>query len=145
MRELFRSSFRDGIQAAIEGDLGGMFKSLADRFTDRMLDNLADDLFNVINGSGGKDGGGIFGALASGIGSLFGGRYATGGTVRGPGGPTSDQVPILASNGEFVVNAKAAKRHRAVLEALNSGLPAFAQGGLVATNEAGAPESFYPA
>lgn len=145
MRELFRSSFRDGIQAAIEGDLGGMFKSLADRFTDRMLDNLADDLFNVINGSGGKDGGGIFGAIASGIGSLFGGRYATGGTVRGPGGPTSDQVPILASNGEFVVNAKAAKRHRAVLEALNSGLPAFAQGGLVATNEAGAPESFYPA
>lgn len=144
MRELFRSSFRDGIQAAIEGDLGGLFKSLADRFTDRMLDNLADDLFNVINGSGGKDGGGIFGAIASGIGSLFGGRYATGGTVRGPGGPTSDQVPILASNGEFVVNAKAAKRHRAVLEALNSGLPAFAQGGLVATNEAGAPESFYP-
>lgn len=30
---------------------------------------------------------------------------ATGGPVVGPGGPTSDSVPIKASNGEFVVDA----------------------------------------
>lgn len=31
--------------------------------------------------------------------------YADGGPVDGPGGPTSDVVPIMASNGEWVINA----------------------------------------
>lgn len=77
LRDLFRSSFRDGIQAAIDGDLGGMFQNLADRFTDRLLDNLADDLFNIIKGSGGKDGGGLFSSI---LGAVTGKR-ATGGAV----------------------------------------------------------------
>jgi hypothetical protein len=34
---------------------------------------------------------------------------ASGGPVVGPGGPTADQVPALLSNGEFVINAEAAK------------------------------------
>jgi hypothetical protein len=33
--------------------------------------------------------------------------YATGGIVRGPGGPVSDTVPALLSPGEYVVNARA--------------------------------------
>ena len=58
---------------------------------------------------------------------------------------TSDSIPARLSNGEFVVRAAAVQKHRALLEAINRGmLPAFARGGLVATNEAGAPESFYP-
>jgi hypothetical protein len=46
-------------------------------------------------------------------------HMASGGLVRGPGGPREDRVPIMASNGEFVVNADSTARHRAVLEAIN--------------------------
>jgi hypothetical protein len=44
-----------------------------------------------------------------------------GGYVSGPGGPRSDRVPRALSNGEFVVNAAATARNRAMLEAMNSG------------------------
>lgn len=55
---------------------------------------------------------------------------ADGGPVRGPGGPRSDSVPIMASNGEFMVNASAAARWRPQLEAINNGgVPRFAAGG----------------
>src|SRR5690606_14552260 len=35
--------------------------------------------------------------------------YATGGLIRGPGTGTSDSIPILASNEEFMVRAAAVK------------------------------------
>jgi hypothetical protein len=46
---------------------------------------------------------------------------AEGGWIRGPGTGTSDSILRRLSNGEFVVNAAAAKRHGALLEAINSG------------------------
>jgi TP901 family phage tail tape measure protein len=46
----------------------------------------------------------IIKAVASGN---FTGKYATGGLIRGAGSGVSDSVPILASNGEFVVSAAA--------------------------------------
>jgi Ca2+-binding EF-hand superfamily protein len=49
------------------------------------------------------------------------GAYASGGWIRGPGSPTSDSVPIWASDGEFMVNAAAARRHSDLLEAINGG------------------------
>lgn len=65
-----------------------------------------------------------------------GGNYAVGGHVVGPGSGTSDDVPIWASNGEFVVNASAAKRNRKLLEAINSGqMRGFASGGSVSSSE----------
>jgi TP901 family phage tail tape measure protein len=61
-----------------------------------------------------------------------GGRYAAGGRISGPGTGTSDDVPILASNGEYVVNADAAAKHGALLDAINNGrLPRYAKGGKV--------------
>ena len=64
------------------------------------------------------------------LGSILG--LAGGGEVSGPGTSTSDSVPAMLSDGEYVVNAKATKRHRAALEAINSGrMPAFAMGGIV--------------
>lgn len=108
LRELFRSSFRDGIQAAIDGDLGGMFQSLADRFTDRLLDNLADDLFNVIKGSGGKDGGGIFSTILSAV----TGKRATGGAVVAGQpylvGERRPEVFIPPANGTIIPSVNAA-------------------------------------
>ncbi|MDF2915996.1 MAG: phage tail tape measure protein [Microbacterium sp.] len=46
---------------------------------------------------------------------------ATGGWIHGPGTGTSDSILRRLSNGEFVVRADAAKRHGALLEAINSG------------------------
>jgi hypothetical protein len=50
--------------------------------------------------------GGKVGGLAA------GGRpkgYASAGLIIGPGGPTSDMIPIMASNGEFMIREKSAK------------------------------------
>lgn len=47
--------------------------------------------------------------------------YATGGWISGPGTGTSDSILLRASNGEFMVNAEAAARHGALLEAINGG------------------------
>jgi len=59
--------------------------------------------------------------------------YATGGAVWGAGTGTSDSIPAMLSNGEFVINAKQTSKHRALLEAINGGrsLPAFKDGGEV--------------
>lgn len=61
-------------------------------------------------------------ATASIVGNIqsVGLNLATGGYVRGPGTATSDSIPANLSNGEFVVNAAATKRNRALLEAINS-------------------------
>lgn len=68
-----------------------------------------------------------------------GGGYASGGRVVGPGSGTSDDVPIWASNGEFVVNARGAAKHKGLLEAINNGdhgMAAFAKGGAVSKAQA---------
>ena len=49
-------------------------------------------------------------------------RFATGGYVRGPGGPKDDKIPALLSNREYVLNADAVKRIGVQnLNAMNSG------------------------
>lgn len=58
-----------------------------------------------------------------------------GGPVVGPGGPRDDKVLVAASNGEFMVNAKATDQWRPFLESINAGqdpfrdMPAYANGG----------------
>jgi hypothetical protein len=62
-------------------------------------------------------------------------RLAAGGPVSGPGGPRSDSIPAMLSNGEYVINAEATRRNRALLEAINSGVVrGFADGGAVGPN-----------
>jgi hypothetical protein len=48
-------------------------------------------------------------------------KKALGGYISGPGSGTSDSIPALLSNGEFVVNAAATAANRSVLEAINYG------------------------
>ena len=92
-----------------------------------------DGIFNsLFSGGGAAIGGG--GAKSKSTGSLLSSLlgFANGGIVRGPGSGTSDSVPAKFSNGEFVINAEATGKHRAMLEAINSGsLKSFASGGLV--------------
>lgn len=59
------------------------------------------------------------------------GHQATGGWINGPGTTTSDSVPIMASNDEFMVNAAQAKKWGPLLEAINSGTNGYAAGGLI--------------
>lgn len=63
----------------------------------------------------------------------FGNGFATGGSVDGPGTGTSDSIPAMLSNGEYVLNAQAVDRLGVpFLNGLNTGrLRGFASGGLV--------------
>lgn len=61
-------------------------------------------------------------------------HFATGGAINGPGSGTSDSIPAMLSNGEFVVNAASASKYRSLLESINSGqMSHFATGGAVGT------------
>ncbi len=79
--------------------------------------------------------GGIQGVTGELSGSQLTGVFykAGGGLISGPGTGTSDSIPAMLSNGEFVVKASATSRHRSLLEAINAGsAPArFAEGGYV--------------
>lgn len=59
-------------------------------------------------------------------------KKADGGILQGPGGPRDDVIPVLASNGEYVVNASATSKNLPLLNSINSGaVPKFADGGVV--------------
>jgi hypothetical protein len=59
-------------------------------------------------------------------------RAAEGGLIRGPGDETSDSIPAMLSDGEFVVNARSTRLFQPILAAINSSsdIPGFAMGGL---------------
>lgn len=65
--------------------------------------------------------------------AAFGKGLASGGSVAGPGTGTSDSIPAMLSNGEYVLNAQAVDRLGVpFLNGLNTGrLRGFASGGLV--------------
>lgn len=80
-------------------------------------------------------GGGGFAARWKGA---FGKAFASGGSVAGPGTGTSDSVPAMLYNGEYVLNAQAVDRLGVpFLNGLNTGrLRGFASGGLVGSGGA---------
>lgn len=75
-------------------------------------------------------GGGGFAARWS---TAFGKGLAGGGLISGPGSGTSDSIPAMLSNGEYVINAEAVDRiGLPILNGLNSGrLDGFATGGYI--------------
>jgi hypothetical protein len=113
-QRLIETLLQAGLQAALlgEGPLAGLF--------------------------GGGDSGGFLGMLVSAVSPK---KLAGGGVVAGPGTATSDSIPAMLSNGEFVVNARATARNRVLLEAINAGgrVPAFANGGMVGGGRAPTP------
>ena len=48
-------------------------------------------------------------------------QFQTGGRISGPGSGTSDSIPAMVSNGEFIVNAAATRRNIGLLTAINGG------------------------
>lgn len=129
---------RDGLSGAFSGMVSAVrqgddaIKSLTDslgRLMDQVLDMIAKQLFKQLFAGFTFSDGGF--ALAGGGNAV---RAAGGGSIRGAGTGTSDSIPAWLSNGEYVVNAKMAKKYGAFLDAINSGrfhLPAFATGGSV--------------
>lgn len=128
----------------------------------QLVQIAASDFFKGAFGlkGGGSSLGGIFHNLGT---SLIGGltgapsvpltgknalpaSFSNGGDVIGPGGPTDDKIEARLSDGEFVVRAKQAKKHRRLLRAINSGrsiakaqssVPHFAAGGFVGSSGGG--------
>ncbi len=120
--EGFIKDLIDG-KSAVEA-LGGALEKIGDK----LLDSAFDSLF----GTSGTNN--WFTKLWSSIGLKDGGpvKLAGGGSVRGPGGPRDDKIPAMLSDGEYVVNAAATKKNRALLEAINSGrVLRRADGGMV--------------
>ncbi len=68
-------------------------------------------------------------------GGLFGKAQAkaSGGMIYGEGGPRADKVPVWASAGEFMINARSTARYRPLLERINAGgnIAGFANGGMI--------------
>lgn len=138
----FLSDLRTGLANGenIFKSFGNAALNVLNKIVDKLQSMAVDSLF-----TGGSSSGGLFGSILSGLGSIFTGgtplgmggigHAATGGLVRGPGTGTSDTAGVFAlSNGEFVVNAAATARNRAVLEAMNSGrIGRMASGGYVGT------------
>lgn len=103
-------------------------------------------LFGVGGGGGAASGVNIGGGTSSFFSSHpFG--FASGGHVRGAGTSTSDSIPALLSDGEYVLNETAVRRIGvSALDALNGGkVRLFAEGGLVRrvspTNASAVPPS----
>jgi hypothetical protein len=104
----------------------------------KMIETAA--LKALFNSAGGFAGGGMVSSDASTAATI---GFASGGQIRGPGSSTSDSIPALLSDKEFVVNAKATQQpgilplltaiNGGTLKGINgpSGVPKFAAGGAV--------------
>lgn len=130
----FAKSILEDIRAAddLNDALGRISERLLDLAFDRAFDLLADQFARLGTASKKTGGGGGGGFFANILGDLLG--FAHGGLVRGPGTATSDSVPAMLSDGEYVVRAKSVTpRTLPLLQAINAGptIPRFANGGLV--------------
>lgn len=120
---------------------------LQSKLIDKSIDMAIDGLFRGSGSGGGLNSviasllnsGGGASAASSGF-SMSGpltaaeafGGFARGGMITGPGTGTSDSILARVSNREYIVNAEATRQHFDLLEAINRGLPRFAEGGPVA-------------
>lgn len=58
--------------------------------------------------------------IATAISTVKSAKFASGGKVNGPGSGTSDSIPAMLSNGEYVMTAKATRLYEPLLAAMNS-------------------------
>jgi lambda family phage tail tape measure protein len=154
--EAFTTAWQDSSNALNEFLTTG--KGSFDQFTAAILADLAKIALQQAEMV-------IFNSIVGGVGSLFGlggagnftggatpatsgdpfigaGAFATGGHISGPGSGTSDSIPAMLSNGEYVINAAATKKYRGLLDSINTGkLSHFATGGAVGSVQSSAVSS----
>jgi hypothetical protein len=141
------SSFSDLASKAGSGGFG-----ISDFFGD--LGSSLSDAFSSLGSlfSGGGGGGGLLSFLGGDGGGLadFADLFAfaaDGGYISGPGSATSDSIPAMLSNGEFVVKAASTSKYLPLLHAINNdaghshlhipGRTHFAEGGLALASTVG--------
>ena len=117
LRNLGASLAEAAFQAAImgEGPLGSLFGGTS--------------IFGLIGGAVGLGGGrGGKGIQEGGLKTL-----AAGGYITGPGDGTSDSILMYGSSGEMMMNARAVRKNRHLLEAMNANAPVlgYARGGII--------------
>lgn len=103
--------------------LGNAFGRLGEQLIQMAADQAIKALFSNLFGAA-LGGGSLGNGIGAGISGMFGAgglKLAGGGPVSGPGTETSDSIPAMLSDGEYVVKASAAKKNRGVLDWLNSG------------------------
>jgi hypothetical protein len=129
LSERFREQQTQGYTGALDSaaNLNEAFIKLTDAIGP-LLDMLVTAQSYIGTGGQTRAGGAITGFLSSlpGVGPAFGavaGMFglATGGQVRGPGGPKSDVIPALLSNGEYVIKASSVNRYgKGLFDSLNA-------------------------
>jgi hypothetical protein len=108
--------------SAIEA-LSDAFANLGDQLLRMAANQAIKSIFAALTGGPIAAGAGIAGGVLG---------FAGGGQVKGPGTSTSDSIPAMLSDGEHVIRASEARKHRALLNAINDGrLGHFADGGVV--------------
>ena len=135
--EFFRSSIFDVLTGIRRGGdeaaaaIGRVASAIEDAAWQAFL--LGDGPLADVLGFGRQGGligqvlGAVFPALKPGLPAM-----AEGGYLSGKGSGTSDDILMWGSSGEFMMNARATKRWRHVLEAMNDGaIPSFARGGSI--------------
>ncbi len=98
----FAGKFGEFIGGIFKGALNGVL-GFIENFINAPI-RLINGFIDTINGAFG-----FIGVSLGRISEIGLPRLATGGIVVGPGTATSDSIPALLSNGEYVINAKAAK------------------------------------
>jgi len=151
----YKVAFTDPING-ISGIMNSEVKTASDRFyetmTIRMQDtvdeindilktNLTDYVFNIIGNPKIYDGGArsiwqqVFQGLPDSIFTTEMPKYAKGGYVSGPGGPTEDKIPALLSDGEYVIKASSVSQYGTeLLDQINA--RKFYTGGYVSADRA---------
>jgi TP901 family phage tail tape measure protein len=141
----------EGVMKPVEEALREVGISLEDSPVVQQLiqsNNYLEDIVTNTSGLREKDEGSILGSIIK----FFSGgtkdkqKKAPGGSVVGPGGPTSDSVPIWASSGEYVIKASSSRNlGKSALDYMNATgeLPSFAEGGkIMPTGSFKAPKSY---
>jgi len=59
-------------------------------------------------------------------------KFADGGIITGPGGPTSDSIPIMGSNGEAIISAKVVGKYPGLVQGLIAdNIPGYKKAGII--------------
>lgn len=125
----FKSEFKGAFKSFIDGSKGSKeaFRDFATSILDRITDITTDMAFDALFG-------GLFGTPTGGRLNKGGrvGKFSKGGFVNMGGSGVRDDVPAMLTEGEFVVNAKAARQNAAILSAINTG-QRLASGGSISS------------
>lgn len=116
--------WRDVAQTALT-DVNGALEMVLQSFQTAALFGTGP-LGGLFGGVDDNGSGGLFGMIFDGIGAK-----ADGGPILGAGGPRADKELNWTSPGEYIINAAATSRNRALLDQINYGGGRLADGGII--------------